>query len=223
MIVRCGLSALSSYEDHLPGWIPAYIVEDAPSFLCIYIYIHTYHVSQHSPPSKCILKYIRKYIDIYTYREGDVYIYTYVYTCTYIYIYTYIHMPLRVVKSSHSPRAVCILSQIGTCFSASCWLEVVDCLWLLHALRHPTNTKGSLSPHPEPILVPARPSRLLGLLPGQQVVGALILHVLSAPVPGSPSATDLHRDLAFRRAVCSPVGACLSASCWLDDGMKIQN
>jgi len=26
-----------------------------------------------------------------------------------------------------------------------------------------------------------------------------------------------------RRAVCSPLGACPSASCWLDDGVTIQN
>ena len=26
MIIRRGLSALKSYADHLPGWIPAYIV-----------------------------------------------------------------------------------------------------------------------------------------------------------------------------------------------------
>ena len=37
-------------------------------------------------------------------------------------------LPLRVVQSSHSPRAVCTLSQIGTCLSASCWLQVVDYL-----------------------------------------------------------------------------------------------
>jgi len=86
----------------------------------------------------------------------------------------------------------------------------------------PTSPYWSV-PSPQPILVPARPSRLLGWLSDQQVVGALILHVLSTPLPGSPPATDLHRDLAFRRAVCSPFGACLSVSCWLDDGMTIQN
>jgi len=32
VIVRCGLSALGSYADHLPGWIPAYIVAGAPGF-----------------------------------------------------------------------------------------------------------------------------------------------------------------------------------------------
>jgi len=55
MIVRCGLSALGSYADYLPEWIPVYIVMGALGFICIYIYIHTFHVSHHSPPSKYIL------------------------------------------------------------------------------------------------------------------------------------------------------------------------
>jgi len=32
VIVCCGLSALGSYADHLPGWIPAYIVAGALGF-----------------------------------------------------------------------------------------------------------------------------------------------------------------------------------------------
>ena len=32
VIIRCGLSALNSYADHLPGWIPAYIVAVALGF-----------------------------------------------------------------------------------------------------------------------------------------------------------------------------------------------
>ena len=113
VIVRCDLSALGSYADYLLGWIPVYIVAGALGFVCIHIYIHTYHVSQHSPPSKYILIYIRIYIDIYKYREGNVYIYTYVYTCTYIYIYTYIHIFIYIFiyihtyhVSQHSPPSI---------------------------------------------------------------------------------------------------------------------
>jgi len=58
VIVCCALSALGSYADYLPGWIPAYTVAGALGFVYVYIYIHTYHVSQHSPPSKYILIYI---------------------------------------------------------------------------------------------------------------------------------------------------------------------
>ena len=32
MIICCGLSVLDSYADHLPGWIPAYIVVGALGF-----------------------------------------------------------------------------------------------------------------------------------------------------------------------------------------------
>ena len=32
VIIRCGLSALDSYADYLPGWIPAYIVGGALGF-----------------------------------------------------------------------------------------------------------------------------------------------------------------------------------------------
>jgi len=32
VIIRCGLSALDSYADRVPGWIPAYIVASALGF-----------------------------------------------------------------------------------------------------------------------------------------------------------------------------------------------
>jgi len=32
VIIRCGLSVLNSYADHLPGWIPAYMVAGALEF-----------------------------------------------------------------------------------------------------------------------------------------------------------------------------------------------
>jgi len=32
VIIRCGLSALNSYADHLPGWVAAYIAAGALGF-----------------------------------------------------------------------------------------------------------------------------------------------------------------------------------------------